>query len=277
MTSTDNTWNSCKTWSKARNMMVDYIKGKLPRNPWMCGPMYDDTIPIRRKLIKINRSGFMTISGQPGTITKYKAKRMSNSQSGKKGDSMVESQRGYMEGFIHNNIFTSFMNSLLKTGKVVIYGEQFATNGFKGMSEDERKTMIRPYHKKGDIGIAGTISLTTETNMTTPDIEYGTNFWIHRLPGISDAMRAPPILRQLLLEKTTYVFIIMKKYGDTSLSDLVLKALVSDNSDYDDTSDSDNSSNWSYNDSSSSGSSSDDSTDSDSDDSSDESDSSDDD
>jgi hypothetical protein len=69
-----------------------YLNGKLLDTPWHLDKLDEETHLILHKLREVNHRGFITISGQPGTITTgfhYQTKKP-----------YVEIQRGYLEGFL---------------------------------------------------------------------------------------------------------------------------------------------------------------------------------
>ena len=83
-------WNSVSNFSS-----LLYFEGKCTKNLWMVDVIADETIPIVESLIKINKKGFVTIEGQPGTIKDYYVRRDGDGKIGELGEKYVEIQRRY--------------------------------------------------------------------------------------------------------------------------------------------------------------------------------------
>lgn len=54
-----------KTHDDIYNVFVDYINNKIKRLPWCESQIQLETLPIKRVLLKMNESGFLTINSQP--------------------------------------------------------------------------------------------------------------------------------------------------------------------------------------------------------------------
>lgn len=217
-TKSETVWNACKTFSDAIKNMVLFLKGKIPSTPWHLDKVDDETIPLLSKLRKINQKGFLTFEGQPGKIESYEKPEVKH---------VIGYQKGYLSGFIQNSKLKSFMNKLLKTEKVLIYTYQYSTCGIKGFSSKEEKNriMIERYFNE-EYGIESRkIPLTVEVDTMLLSSRDYTNFRLYDSHAESEAELAPSNLEKILREQTTFVFVMTKEFGDSSLEDLVLKAL----------------------------------------------------
>lgn len=88
-------WEKITTFDEFQKCMIDYIDGKEEETPWMGAPLADETVKatgLLDNLRRVNAMGFVTIEGQPGTISEI--------QHYKTGENLEEIQRGYLEGFL---------------------------------------------------------------------------------------------------------------------------------------------------------------------------------
>ena len=210
-------WDTVSNFSGLQNAMILYLEGKCTKNLWMLGSIEEETIPIVESLIKINRKGFVTIEGQPGTITQSIIRYAGDEKIGELGEKYTEIQRGYMDGLILNKKLNKFVKNLVKTDKVIVYTEDLGAKiKIHGTIEDD---MRNPENYNS-------ISLTQEKGSIRTN--YYTNFKIHNLDGVSVlniAGEKNKKLKKFLERNCTYVFIVMKKQGDTSLDKIVLSCL----------------------------------------------------
>lgn len=72
--------------------MIMYLNGKLSETPWDGGKLDEETHLVLHKLREVNHRGFITITGQPGTI-KTGFHHLTKKP-------YVEIQRGYLMGFL---------------------------------------------------------------------------------------------------------------------------------------------------------------------------------
>lgn len=49
----------------AKNRFALYIDGKISRLPWCESSILLETVPLKKRLIRLNKSGFLTINSQP--------------------------------------------------------------------------------------------------------------------------------------------------------------------------------------------------------------------
>lgn len=94
---------SYSTFSDYINLTIKFLDNKIYNTPWYSGELDEETNDLKDVLKDINRLGFLTISGQPGTYIKT--------------DKYEELQRGYLDGFIYKDN----IHSLMYSKDIVIY------------------------------------------------------------------------------------------------------------------------------------------------------------
>jgi hypothetical protein len=67
----DFVWKSITSYQDLVDVNVAFLNGKLSRTPYHSGPIDKETVPLLKKLIKINKMGFVSIEGQPA-VCSYK-------------------------------------------------------------------------------------------------------------------------------------------------------------------------------------------------------------
>lgn len=205
-------WDSCQNFNHLQKAMIVYLKGICPESIWMGAQVDTETIPILDDLAKIVEKGFVTIEGQPGTISKNKI--AIESKFGKIGDSYIEKQRGYLSGFVLNTSSDIFLRKLERTGKVYIYKERL--DGIQLLFGQKPDIYTKKY--KDYIILTQEISDTYSNNHTKFPIPYTMGMQSIALPMNKN-------LKQYLIDHCSYITIIMKEFGDTGLQNLVLNCL----------------------------------------------------
>lgn len=61
-------WGKVRSLDELRDLMVEFIEGKVTETPWHLGPLEPESTEIRDHLREINRHGFVTDNSQPGGI-----------------------------------------------------------------------------------------------------------------------------------------------------------------------------------------------------------------
>jgi len=235
----DSIWKQIKNFTELQDCMVEYLKGEYRCNPWCCAGIDSETIPILECLVDINKSGFVTVVGQPGVNTIW-------------ADLSEEYQRGFMTGFILKERCDRFIESLLRVGKVVICKQDIGSGQPPKLYGDyERLTMTRgPVERKSDCEVVrGTgrfINLTKEViregdpflnSLDEYDrsrlvkekgkyVRYYTNKWLDYgcdetgvLTGVNND------LQDYLRENSFQLTVIRSEYGDADLSSIILNCL----------------------------------------------------
>lgn len=202
-------WKNTKSFKESINLMVKFLKGELAETPWHFGEPDKETQNILHKLIRINERGFMTIEGQPGTCTEQTVI--------KTGEKYMETQRGYISGFIYNDKVEKLLKALKHTDKFFYYTERLDSINY---NYDEKEII----NKDGK----QFIPLTIEKGKSFHN--YYTNFWIPKTEGQThlDIVMDNISLYNDMKKNTTYVFITRKKYCETDLEDIledILKAI----------------------------------------------------
>ena len=204
-------WNASETFQQLQKNMVLFLEGKCNENPWHLGQVDPETVPLLETLREINRRGFVTTEGQPGTISEQVI--AIDTSFGKPGEKYTEVQRGYIAGFILNSRADSFVERLLRTQKVVVYREKL--------------NAINVYGLEGNMMVPGqnNISLTEERG--SRKVNYYSKLHLPDPPGQSllSVISANKKLEKILKDNATVIYVIMKKQGDTSLDKIVLSCL----------------------------------------------------
>lgn len=219
-------WEQAKTFEEAQYLMLCFLSLKngpfapkdpsMIQNPWHSGPVETETIPLLDKLREINRRGFVTVEGQPGTCTKLRSIFSNNI--------VTEKQRGYMSGMILNNKVKKFVQRLKQTGKVIIYTEKL--DGIEMFGFDQK--LLRDITTKK--GTRKVLNLTM--NEEKSEIDYYTNHFVTESSGVNFLLDIEPYnsLTENIKSRATFVKVITKEYCDTSLDSIVLSCL--DNVEY---------------------------------------------
>lgn len=207
-------WNTASTFSELQRGMIMFLEGKCKSQPWHLDPVAKETIPLLETLIEINKLGYVTTEGQPGTITEEKIAKTSTF--GKKGDTYKQVQRGYMWGFIQLERGKKLKGKLKENEKVCYFSCDKLKQDIHGVSPD----MYVPNEK-------GVISLTEEVGASMKD--YATVFDIRDkerfLEEASQVKKNNKALYNTIVDETMLLCIFMKKQGDTSLDKIVLECL----------------------------------------------------
>lgn len=115
---------SYSTFSDYINLTINFLDNKIDNTPWYSGELDEETNDLKDVLKDINRLGFLTISGQPGTYIKT--------------NKYEELQRGYLDGFIYKDNIKLLLNSKdiviyyydYINKKVNIYPKKITNNNF---------------------------------------------------------------------------------------------------------------------------------------------------
>jgi hypothetical protein len=112
------------TFNDYIKLTIYFIDNKTDNTPWYSGQLDEETNDLKDVLKDINRLGFLTISGQPGTYIKT--------------NKYEELQRGYLDGFIYKDNIKLLLNSKdiviyyydYINKKVNIYPKNITNNNF---------------------------------------------------------------------------------------------------------------------------------------------------
>jgi hypothetical protein len=85
------TFENVKTVNQLQKLTLEFLKGKIISTNYHYGPLNKESKKIINELIKMNESGFITISSQPGEIIESRR------------------QRGYVCGLIKKNKYDKFI------------------------------------------------------------------------------------------------------------------------------------------------------------------------
>jgi hypothetical protein len=58
-------FSQIQTYPELCEANIRFLKGELPMTPYHLGPIDEETVPLVKKLVEINRRGFLTVNGQP--------------------------------------------------------------------------------------------------------------------------------------------------------------------------------------------------------------------
>lgn len=192
-------WKKAKTFKEAQKLIIDFLEGECRETPWHFDTIDEETIPLVESLININKKGFITLSGQPGTCL--------GKTDIKTGEKYTEEQRGYIEGFIKNEKVKKFIDNLEKTGKVIVYAER----------------LDAIYLSEIKIEAENRIPLTVEIDETSKT-DY-TNF-NYDIPGREQLNIIPnKKLKNHIRNTCTYMTIITREFCNENLTDIVEKCL----------------------------------------------------
>ena len=235
----DSIWKQIKNFTELQDCIVEYLKGEYRCNPWCCAGIDSETIPMVESLVEINKSGFVTIEGQPGVNTIW-------------ADLTEEYQRGFMTGFILKENCDKFIDSLLGVGKVVICKQDIGSvQPPKLYGDYERLTMTRgPLERESDgevvRGTGRFINLTKEViregdpflnSLDEYDrsrlvkenrkyVRYYTNKWLdYGCDETGVLSGCNPDLADYLRKNACQLTVIRSEYGDVDLSSLILNCL----------------------------------------------------
>ena len=92
-------FHNVKTFTDLQYIYIKFLKGEIRISPDQYGPVNSETIPLLNDLVKINKLGFITTSGQP-----------SKCQYEIFSDNSFKSyeQKGYITGFLEHEHLKSF-------------------------------------------------------------------------------------------------------------------------------------------------------------------------
>ena len=199
-------WKNAKTFIEAQELMIKFLKGKIKETPWHIGEVDEETVDIIQKLIEINRKGFMTVEGQPGTCLEK-----TDINTGEKYD---EIQRAYIVGFIENSKVKKLLRRLKDTDNFFYYSERL--NGIEYNYDEKYILEANGKHF---------IPLTVEKGKSFHN-NY-TKFFIPKSPGdeMLDMVGENIELYNDMKENSTYLFIIRKKTCETDLEDIINRLL----------------------------------------------------
>ncbi len=79
-------WENVINFRQLQDLMISFLNGKLPNNPWHATEVDPETVPLLKRLIDLNDLGCVSVEGQPGECSE---------------DSI---QRAYLDGFVQNDI-----------------------------------------------------------------------------------------------------------------------------------------------------------------------------
>ncbi len=99
-----NPWPAARSLRDLADATVDFLEGKLQETPSHMGPPDSESASLIPMLVRMNRSGFMTTSSQPGLIAVPEG----------------SAQRAYVEGFCNEETAYKIQTALLYEELVVI-------------------------------------------------------------------------------------------------------------------------------------------------------------
>jgi hypothetical protein len=205
-------WEKSESFRNLQENMVLFLQGKCDENPWHGAPVDPETIPLLETLREINIKGFITVEGQPGTILDKKIGI--ETSFGSIGETYTEVQRAYMCGFILNNKADSFVQKLMTTRSVMVY--------------KERLNAIQMYGLQGNMFVPNKNAISLTEEHLGNKVDYPTSFSLevdtfgqNQLNMIQSNKK----LYKILTDTCTFIFIAMKKQGDTNLDKLVLSCM----------------------------------------------------
>jgi hypothetical protein len=62
-------WSLARSFEELQGLMLQFLQGELPYNPWFYDKIDKETVPLLKNLRKVNELGLVSLQGQPGVIT----------------------------------------------------------------------------------------------------------------------------------------------------------------------------------------------------------------
>lgn len=98
-------WKNVSTVSELGDNMIRYLRGELPTSPWAGAPVDPETVGILDPLIRVNKLGYITSSGQPGSfkfpVRNVRTGDIVTPNSRDTSIQLAEIQHGYMTGILN--------------------------------------------------------------------------------------------------------------------------------------------------------------------------------
>jgi hypothetical protein len=104
------------TWEHCIKYNLEFLTGKR-KETFYHGPLDDETLPLLGKLIRVNKHGFFSVEGQPGTCTEgFTDKTWIDERGKKKGNWFYKiHQKSYIRGVAENTEITKKLKNYLKS------------------------------------------------------------------------------------------------------------------------------------------------------------------
>lgn len=226
-------FSQIQTYPELCETNILFLEGKLPMTPYHLGPIDDETIPLVKKLVEINRRGFLTISGQPAK-KEIKFLPKVGGEDGylyPNGAWYCIEQRPFLEGYLPKSYVDAFRNFMeFKQGYVYnLYEFRVRPKNFWDKLFDRPQRIDAPL-------LYGTTPLTRSYNVTREQLhtnrellqnapsELYTN--IPRDEAWFDFRRYPN-LTALLVPHTVKLVVMGTEYNKGSTEKLMLEFLKS--------------------------------------------------
>lgn len=204
---------------------ISFLKGEIKKTPYHGAPVDPETLPLLDDLIQINRSGFISICGQPA-IDNIEFINKTWKVNGKtQGNWWVHTQqRSFIEGYILKEFIPSFKEFMKSQPDYVyrIYDFEMSKPTFFS-----RKSYVKTKYLTG---FKNRLNLTkqkcskTQKSLSEADENLYTN-----IPSVESGINPSfefwnyPNLVELLIPQVVLVCIVCKEYGNDSVEQLLLK------------------------------------------------------
>lgn len=205
-------WVSVSNFNELLNTNLLFIEGKIPRTPYHCGPLNDETTPLIESLKKMHSYGMMTTGGQPG-IREYGVyiERTWVCFGLVCGNWFVDTKQKANVDFIMEKTNNSLrlVSGLLKSQDLVVYVLDLS-NGIliKNENADYTITKTRSHKNKDELKDMAWFSCTSVGNEEARDVLFS---W-EEYPKIYN-----------ILKNTFSISVSFKKYGVMGVEDRVME------------------------------------------------------
>ena len=116
-------WDSVTNVADLNAGIIRFLRGELPTSPWHLDPVDEETLPIVESLVRLNRLGYITSQGQPGTFI-YPIKNIKTGEivTSKKDPTVryIELQHGYIDGIISKSNIPTVLSRAMNDSTVCV-------------------------------------------------------------------------------------------------------------------------------------------------------------
>lgn len=183
-------YKSVTSFQDLIDLNVCFLRGELSWTPYHDGPIFEETLPLLQNLIRINEAGFLSVEGQPGTLTPT-----------------IE-QKSYIVGLVPRNIAQRLKIYLLTKP---VYFEMYSMNPYVKIADTypTREYVLTQYRESIDESFsADTVRTPRES---AEELEAQAGFFLF------------PHIVQLLETDCIHVGIACKEFGQGSVEDILME------------------------------------------------------
>ena len=124
-------WKDVSSLSELNATVIRFLRGELSTSPWAGAPVDPETVTILEPLIRVNKLGYITSSGQPGIfvfpVRHYKTGVIITPNPRDSTIQLAEIQHGYMTGIINKKKIPDIVNGAVKDSTVCVLIYEYST------------------------------------------------------------------------------------------------------------------------------------------------------